>query len=139
MLHLPLLLEFHHRDLVGAMQDVRVGTRPHNAALLEQGGMPAIEQINTVKSQNLYQRIDASIFYRGTAESGDRSKMNVCFRLPEEELESKFVKEAQAAGLVGLQGHRAVGGIRASLYNAMPLAGVSALIDFMNEFEEKNG
>jgi len=107
--------------------------------LLEQGGLTAIERINTMKSQALYRYIDMSIFYQGTVEPGDRSKMNVCFRLPEEELEAKFVKEAAAAGLLGLKGHRSVGGIRASLYNAMPMAGVSRLIDFMTEFEERCG
>ena len=107
--------------------------------LKEQGGLAAIEKINMAKSQALYETVDMSIFYQGTVEPGDRSKMNVCFRLPEEELEATFVKEAEATGLVGLKGHRSVGGIRASLYNAMPLAGVSRLIDFMAEFEEKHG
>jgi len=105
----------------------------------DQGGVAAIEKINMVKSHNLYEFIDMSIFYQGTAEPGDRSKMNICFRLPEEELEGRFVKEAEAAGLIGLKGHRSVGGIRASLYNAMPLAGVSRLLDFMDEFEEQHG
>ena len=107
--------------------------------ILEQGGLEAIEKINAAKSQQLYEFIDMSIFYQGTAEPGDRSKMNVCFRLPEERLEAMFVAEAAAAGLIGLKGHRSAGGIRASLYNAMPLAGVSRLIDFMAEFEARHG
>jgi len=107
--------------------------------LVEKGGLEGIETINEAKSHALYEFIDMSIFYQGTAEPGDRSKMNVTFRLPEEELEALFVKEAAAAGLIGLKGHRSVGGIRASIYNAMPLAGVSALIDFMTAFEEAHG
>ena len=105
----------------------------------EQGGLRAIERINVTKSQNLYEAIDRTDFYRGTAEPGDRSKMNITFRLPEEELEAKFVAQAAENGLVGLKGHRSVGGIRASCYNAMPLEGVSRLIDFMADFEAKNG
>ncbi len=107
--------------------------------MVAQGGMAAIETVNKAKSHALYEHIDMSIFYQGTAEPGDRSKMNVCFRLPEEELEALFIKEAEAAGLVGLKGHRSVGGVRASIYNAMPLAGVSNLIDFMTDFEERHG
>lgn len=107
--------------------------------LQEKGGLEEIETINEAKSHALYEFIDMSIFYQGMAEPGDRSKMNVTFRLPEEELEALFVKEATAAGLIGLKGHRSVGGVRASLYNAMPLAGVSALIDFMSDFEDKHG
>jgi phosphoserine aminotransferase len=107
--------------------------------LKKQGGLEAIERINTAKSQALYEAIDSTTYYHGTAEAGDRSKMNVTFRLPAEDLEKKFVKEAEASGLIGLKGHRSVGGIRASLYNAMPLAGVERLIDFMGEFEARNG
>lgn len=104
-----------------------------------QGGLAGIERINTAKSQAIYQFIDNSNdFYRGTVEAGDRSKMNVTFRLPSEELESQFVKEATAHGLIGLKGHRAVGGVRASIYNAMPLEGVSCLIDFMDEFQRRH-
>jgi len=107
--------------------------------LKKQGGLKAVERVNMAKSQALYEALDASRFYRGTAEAGDRSKMNITFRLPSEDLEKKFVKESEAAGLIGLKGHRSVGGIRASCYNAMTLAGVSRLIDFMSEFEAKNG
>lgn len=107
--------------------------------LKEQGGLGAIERINTAKSQALYQAIDSTPFYRGTAEPGDRSKMNITFRLPTEELEKMFVAEAQESGMVGLKGHRSVGGIRASCYNAMPLDGVSRLIDFMTDFQSRHG
>jgi phosphoserine aminotransferase len=106
--------------------------------LLGLGGLPAIQKINEAKSDALYSAIDSSDFYRGTAEPADRSRMNVTFRLPTEELEEKFVAEAKKAALIGLKGHRSVGGIRASIYNAMPMAGVSRLIDFMDEFETKN-
>lgn len=104
------------------------------------GGLATMEEINDSKSEALYETIDSSGgFYRCPANASNRSKMNVVFRLPSEELEDKFNKEATAAGMIGLKGHRSVGGMRASIYNAMPLAGVEALIDFMNEFERKNG
>jgi phosphoserine aminotransferase len=106
--------------------------------LIGLGGLPAIQKINEAKSDALYSAIDSSDFYRGTAEPADRSRMNITFRLPTEEQEEKFVSEAKKASLVGLKGHRSVGGVRASIYNAMPMEGVSRLIDFMNEFEAKN-
>ena len=83
--------------------------------------------------------IDGSGFYRGTALKEYRSNMNVTWRLPTEELEAQFIKEAAAAGMKSLKGHRSVGGIRASIYNAFPMAGVDCLVDFMKEFEKKNG
>lgn len=104
------------------------------------GGLTVIEEINDTKSEALYETIDGSGgFYRCPANASNRSKMNVVFRLPSEDLEAKFCKESAAAGMIGLKGHRSVGGIRASIYNAMPLAGVEVLVDFMNEFERKNG
>lgn len=103
------------------------------------GGIAVMEEINNSKSEVLYETIDGTEFYSNPVDPSSRSKMNVVFRLPSEELENKFVKEAAAAGLTGLKGHRSVGGIRASIYNAMPLAGVEALVDFMNEFESSNG
>jgi phosphoserine aminotransferase len=106
---------------------------------LAEGGLPAIAARNERKAAKLYAEIDRTGFYRGTAEKGSRSRMNVTFRLPSEELESKFVKESTAAGLDGLKGHRSVGGMRASIYNAFPEAGVDALVSFMREFEAKNG
>jgi phosphoserine aminotransferase len=108
--------------------------------LLAQGGVKAIAERNRQKAAKLYAAIDASGgFYRGTAVPQDRSDMNVTWRLPSEELEEKFIKEAAARGLKGLKGHRSVGGIRASIYNAFPPAGVDALIEFMREFQAKNG
>jgi phosphoserine aminotransferase len=104
----------------------------------KKGGLASIETINDAKSEAIYETIDASNFYNNPVDLESRSKMNVVFRLPSEDLESKFIKEAKAKGLVGLKGHRSVGGIRASIYNAMPLEGVEKLIDFMNEFEKAN-
>jgi len=107
--------------------------------LKDLGGLNAMQEINKRKAGRMYSVIDASDFYRGTAVPECRSDMNVTFRLPSEELEERFVKEASALGMKGLKGHRSVGGIRASIYNAMPEAGVETLLSFMKEFEAKNG
>ena len=94
----------------------------------------------TAKAQLIYNAIDATDFYRGHADVDSiRSTMNVTFRLPAEELEKKFVSESTAQGLDGLKGHRSVGGIRASIYNAFPRAGCEALVSFMKDFERRNG
>jgi phosphoserine aminotransferase len=106
---------------------------------LAQGGLPAIAAVNERKAGALYAEIDRTGFYRGTAAKDSRSLMNVTFRLPSEELENAFVKAATAAGLDGLKGHRSVGGMRASIYNAFPEAGVTALVEFMREFERTRG
>ena len=103
------------------------------------GGLAAIEAVNERKAAALYAELDRSGFWKPHAEKSCRSRMNVTFRLATEELEKKFAKEATAAGLDGLKGHRAVGGIRASIYNAFPEAGVHALVEFMKEFERRNG
>jgi phosphoserine aminotransferase len=103
------------------------------------GGLEAMHRLNEDKANILYDAIDSTDFYRGHADADARSLMNVTFRLPSEELEKQFAKEATAAGLDGLKGHRSVGGIRASIYNAFPRAGVEALVSFMKEFERKNG
>jgi phosphoserine aminotransferase len=105
----------------------------------EKGGLAGMQRENEEKAALLYDAIDATSFYRGHADSDSRSIMNVTFRLPSEELEKKFATEATAAGLDGLKGHRSVGGIRASIYNAFPREGVEALVSFMKEFERKNG
>ena len=84
----------------------------------------------------MYAEIDRSGYYRGTAETNSRSRMNITFRLPSEELENKFVKESTAAGLDGLKGHRSVGGMRASIYNAFPEEGIDALVAFMQDSNE---
>jgi phosphoserine aminotransferase len=107
--------------------------------LIDEGGLEAIAARNERKARKLYAEIDRTGFYRGTARTESRSLMNVTFRLGSEELESRFIKESSAAGLDGLKGHRAVGGMRASIYNAFPEAGVDALVSFMQEFERNNG
>lgn len=107
--------------------------------LQDLGGLAGMERQNNEKAQLLYDAIDATDFYRGHADVDCRSTMNVTFRLPAEELDKKFVAEATAQGLDGLKGHRSVGGIRASIYNAFPLAGVEALVSFMKDFERRNG
>jgi phosphoserine aminotransferase len=108
--------------------------------LHEVGGLEKIFEVNKSKAKILYDAIDASNgYYRGHAEASSRSLMNVTFRLPSEELEKKFAKEATAAGLDGLKGHRSVGGMRASIYNAFPAEGVSELVKFMQEFAAQNG
>ncbi len=106
---------------------------------LAQGGLRAVGEVNARKAAALYAEIDRTGFYRGTAEKASRSQMNVTFRLPNEELESLFVQESTAAGFDGLKGHRSVGGMRASIYNAFPEVGVEALVQFMQEFERQNG
>ncbi|MGH9204087.1 MAG: 3-phosphoserine/phosphohydroxythreonine transaminase, partial [Vicinamibacterales bacterium] len=103
------------------------------------GGLSAIATINQRKAVKLYAEVDRTGFYRGTAQKKSRSLMNVTFRLPTEELEKLFDKEATAAGLDGLKGHRVVGGMRASIYNAFPEEGVDALVQFMREFERRHG
>lgn len=107
--------------------------------LLNMGGLTEMQKRNEEKGKILYDMIDSTEFYKGHAQPGSRSLMNVTFRLPSEELENKFAKEATAAGMDGLKGHRSVGGLRASIYNAFPQEGVQALVDFMKEFERKNG
>ena len=106
---------------------------------LAQGGLTGVAAANERKAGKLYTEIDRTGYYRGTAQEDSRSLMNVTFRLPNEDLEKKFVKESTAAGLDGLKGHRSVGGMRASIYNAFPEEGIDALVEFMREFEKKNG
>jgi phosphoserine aminotransferase len=104
-----------------------------------QGGLSAIAKANERKAATLYAEIDRTGFYRGTAQMDSRSLMNITFRLASEDLEKQFIKESTAAGLDGLKGHRAVGGMRASIYNAFPQEGVDALVSFMREFERTRG
>jgi phosphoserine aminotransferase len=103
------------------------------------GGLEEMAAINQDKAQLLYGYMDGSGFYRATAEADSRSLMNVTFRLPNEDLEKQFVEQALANGLGGLKGHRSVGGCRASIYNAITLEAVQALVDFMKTFAQKNG
>jgi phosphoserine aminotransferase len=103
-----------------------------------QGGLRAMAELNAGKAALLYDYLDSSDFYRATAQPGSRSHMNVCFRGPTEELETRFIAEATKRGLDGLKGHRSVGGMRASIYNACPRAAIEALVAFMKEFERAN-
>jgi phosphoserine aminotransferase len=106
--------------------------------LLKNGGLEAMKEKNVAKAKVLYDYLDQSALFKGTVEKNSRSLMNVPFVTGNEELDAKFVKEAKAAGFENLKGHRTVGGMRASIYNAMPIEGVQALVEFMKKFEEEN-
>jgi phosphoserine aminotransferase len=103
------------------------------------GGLEAMAKRNADKAARLYDLIDGGDFYRGTAQSDSRSLMNIPFRLPSEELEARFLEATKEAGMTNLKGHRSVGGIRASIYNAMPAEGVDRLVELMREFERTQG
>jgi phosphoserine aminotransferase len=107
--------------------------------LLREGGLAAIEQKNIAKANLLYDYLDSTGFYANPVRKADRSRMNVPFKLKDESLDAAFLKGAEAAGMVQLKGHRSVGGMRASIYNAMPLEGVRALVEYMKDFERRNG
>jgi phosphoserine aminotransferase len=102
------------------------------------GGIKAMAEINKKKAGILYDFLDSSKLFRGTVEKKDRSLMNIPFVCPTEELNAAFLKEADAKGFVNLKGHRTVGGMRASIYNAMPVEGVQKLVDFMKDFEKRS-
>jgi len=104
----------------------------------KKGGVEAMQKINEEKAKLLYDYIDSSNLFKGTVEKYDRSIMNVNFKTGSEELDKKFIKEAAENGLVNLKGYRTVGGMRASIYNAMPIEGVKALVEFMKDFEARN-
>jgi phosphoserine aminotransferase len=105
-----------------------------------QGGLAAIEKVNRAKQERVYQLMDLHPdYFKGTAQKDSRSWMNATMRLPNEGLEKKLIAEAKAAGFVGLKGHRSVGGIRVSMYNAMTLEGVERLVGFMEDFKKANG
>ena len=104
----------------------------------KQGGVAAIEKVNIEKAKMLYDFLDESKLFKGTAKEPYRSRMNVTFVTGDADMDAAFVKEAAAKGLVNLKGHRIVGGMRASIYNAMPVEGVRALVAFMKDFEAKN-
>lgn len=106
--------------------------------LLSIGGLPEIEQRNLAKAKLLYDYLDGSDFYHNNVAKANRSLMNVTFNTGNDELNAKFVAEATAAGLQALKGHKVLGGMRASIYNAMPIEGVQALIQFMQKFAEEN-
>lgn len=105
--------------------------------ILANGGLEKMAERNKAKAAKVYEVIDGSDFFRGTAEVASRSDMNITFRLPSEEQEAKFIKQAAEQDMKGLKGHRSVGGIRASVYNAFPEAGIDALVAFMKDFESK--
>jgi phosphoserine aminotransferase len=107
--------------------------------LLGQGGVPAIEKRNIAKAKLLYDYLDRSAFYKNSVRRENRSRMNVTFRLADEARDEAFLSGAKELGLVQLKGHRSVGGMRASIYNAMPIEGVAALVDYMQEFVRTNG
>jgi phosphoserine aminotransferase len=105
----------------------------------KQGGLEAVEKVNRVKKDTIYNLMDTyPDYFKGTVQKDSRSWMNLTLRLPSEELETKFLSEAKAAGFIGLKGHRSVGGVRVSLYNAMTLEGTQQLAGFMEEFRKKN-
>jgi phosphoserine aminotransferase len=137
---------FHWKEQAAA--DSMVNTPPTYAIyvaglvfewLLAQGGVPAIERKNIAKSALLYDYLDTTQFYRSPARKADRSRMNVRFHLRDEKLDDAFLKGAKAAGMDQLKGHRAVGGMRASIYNAMPIEGVQTLVGYMKAFEQRHG
>jgi len=103
------------------------------------GGLARMEEVNIAKAKLVYDYLDQTEFYHSPVAKEDRSRMNIPFRLRNEKLDAEFLKQAGGHGLTQLKGHRAVGGMRASLYNAMPVEGVKALVDFMREFERKHG
>lgn len=107
--------------------------------LEQSGGIEHFQSLNQEKSRKLYNELDQDDFYNGTVQHESRSKMNVTFRLKNSQLEEKFLNEAKAHGLLSLKGHRSVGGVRASIYNACPLESVNALINFMKDFRNNNG
>lgn len=143
--NLPVMLDYRLQTEAGSMHNTPPVFAVYIVGLVlkwlkAEGGLQAIARRNQQKADLVYQIIDQSGgFYRGHAVSRDRSLMNVTFRLPNEELEAAFVKQAEAVELVGLKGHRSVGGIRASLYNALPVEAAQALAEFMRDFQRKNG
>jgi len=107
--------------------------------LKKEGGVSAIEKVNEAKAARMYAKLDESGFYQGHAQPAHRSTMNVTFNLPSDGLLELFLKQSTDEGLTALKGHRSIGGVRASIYNAMPMEGIETLIDFMAEFERRNG
>jgi len=137
---------FHWQEQAAA--DSMVNTPPTYAIyiaglvfewLLAQGGVPAMEKKNIAKAALLYDYLDTTQFYRSPARKEDRSRMNVRFHLRDEKQDEAFLKGAKSAGMDQLKGHRVVGGMRASIYNAMPIEGVRTLVDYMAEFERRHG
>ena len=107
--------------------------------LQAQGGIEGIERKNIAKAKLLYEYLDATSFYVNPVRKEDRSRMNIPFKLSDESLDDAFLKGAKERGMVQLKGHRSVGGMRASIYNAMPIEGVRTLVEYMQEFEHRHG
>ncbi len=143
--HLPVILNYATHAKANSLYNTPPAFPIYMVNLVlgwieEQGGLPAMEQRNTQKAQAIYDVLDNSNgYYRPHAAKDSRSLMNITFRLPDEDKEKKFISEAASAGMVGLKGHRSVGGVRASIYNAMSLEGCQALASFMETFMSKNG
>ena len=143
--NLPVMLDYKTLAASGSLHNTPPCWSIYMVGLVFQwvkkmGGLAGIEKINRTKANLVYGAIDNSGgFYRGHALPDARSLMNIPFRLPSEELEDAFAKEAKGAGLIGLKGHRSVGGMRASIYNAMTVEGAQALVDFMADFQKKHG
>jgi phosphoserine aminotransferase len=143
--NLPVMLDYKIMATSGSLHNTPPCWSIYMVGLVLQwakkmGGLTAIEKTNRTKAELIYNAIDNSGgFYRGHAQPEARSIMNIPFRLPSEELEDAFVKEAKKNDLIGLKGHRSVGGMRASIYNAMSVEGAQALANFMAEFQKKNG
>jgi phosphoserine aminotransferase len=143
--NLPVMLDYKTLAASGSLHNTPPSFAIYMVGLVfqwakRQGGLAAIEKTNRIKAGLVYDTIDQSGgYYRGHAKVADRSLMNIPFRLPSEELEDAFAKEAKKNNLIGLKGHRSVGGMRASVYNAVTIEGATALVDFMKEFQKKNG
>ena len=143
--NLPVMLDYKTLAASGSLHNTPPSFAIYMVGLVfqwakRQGGLAAIEKVNRVKAGLVYDAIDQSGgFYRGHAKPEARSLMNIPFRLPSEELEDTFAKEAKKNNLIGLKGHRSVGGMRASVYNAVTTEGAQSLVDFMKEFQKKNG
>jgi len=143
--NLPVMLDYKALVASGSLHNTPPSFSIYIVGLVfkwakKMGGLSAIEKANRTKADLVYKAIDDSgDFYHGHALPAARSIMNIPFRLPSEELEAEFVKEGKSAGLIGLKGHRSLGGIRASIYNAVPIESVQALTQFMAEFQRKHG
>lgn len=142
--HLPSLMDYAHMAVTGSMSNTPATFSWYMASLVfkwikEEGGLEVMEQRAIKRSGKLYQVIDNSDFYTNPVDVRYRSRMNVPFTLADDSLDGQFLQDAKSNGLEALKGHRSVGGMRASIYNAMPEAGVDALIDFMQDFERQHG
>lgn len=143
--NLPVMLDYKTLAASGSLHNTPPSFAIYMVGLVfqwakRQGGLAAIEKVNRVKADMIYKTIDESGgFYRGHAKPEARSLMNIPFRLPSEELEETFAKEAKKNNLIGLKGHRSVGGMRASMYNAVTVEGAGELVKFMKDFQQKNG